>query len=118
MKNTGSSVDILKVDGNRLNLKFRTHQTRFITSQRETWKISKSEADMASPMDSEQYRVAAKAAIDESEFFFVALCVLLLFLSFVFFFFWSASRVRIHDRVALLQLACRGLQKLAKFRAG
>ncbi|KAL7915642.1 Endomembrane protein 70 domain-containing protein [Trichoderma velutinum] len=62
-------VDILKVDANRLELNFRTHQTRFITSQQGNSNISRAkkatEIDMANPMDTEQFRVAAKAAIDE-----------------------------------------------------
>lgn len=82
MKNIGFRVDILKVDGNRHNLEFRTHQKRFITSQREPLKISTTqkatETDMANPMDTEQFRVAAKAAIDESEYLSLFLYISLL----------------------------------------
>ncbi|KAL7962860.1 Endomembrane protein 70 domain-containing protein [Trichoderma compactum] len=65
----GFRGDVLKVDANRLGSKFQTHQTRFITSQQGDSNISRAkkaaETDMANPMDTDQFRVAAKAAIDE-----------------------------------------------------
>lgn len=73
MKNRGFRVDVLKVDANRLDSKFRTtQQARFITNQQGDSKISRAkkaaEIDMANPMNTDQFRVAAKAAVDESEF--------------------------------------------------
>lgn len=72
MKNRGFRVDVLKVDANRLDSKFQTHQTRFITSRQGDSSISRAkkaaETDMANPMNTDQFRVAAKAAVDESEF--------------------------------------------------
>ncbi|KAM6482340.1 Endomembrane protein 70-domain-containing protein [Trichoderma sp. SZMC 28011] len=66
----GFRVDVLKVDANRLNSKFRKHhQTRFITSQQGVSNESRAkkaaETDMANPMNTDQFRVAAKAAVDE-----------------------------------------------------
>lgn len=86
MKNRGFRVDVLKVDANRLDSKFRTtHQTRFITSQQGDSKISRArkaaETDMANPMNTDQFRVAAKAAVDESEFHSLLLDIYLSFFS-------------------------------------
>lgn len=66
-KNQGSGAYILK-DGYRLSCKIQTHQRRFKASQRETIKATRADTDMAHPMDSEQFREAAKAAIDDSKF--------------------------------------------------
>lgn len=67
VKNQGSGAYLLK-DGYRLSCKIQTHQRRFKASQRETFKPTRADTDMAHPMDSEQFREAAKAAIDDSKF--------------------------------------------------
>lgn len=66
-KNQGSGAYILG-DGYRLSCEIQTHQRRFKASQRETIWPTRAETDMAHPMDSEQFREAAKAAIDDSKF--------------------------------------------------
>ncbi|RFU73227.1 nonaspanin tm9sf [Trichoderma arundinaceum] len=61
----GYSVDSLKVDGYHLSRKFQIHQARFSSSQREVLQRLRAETEMAQPMDTQQFREAAKAAIDE-----------------------------------------------------
>lgn len=63
----GSGAYIL-TEGYRLSCKFQTHQRRFKASQREIIQQTRAETDMAHPMDSQQFREAAKAAIDDSKF--------------------------------------------------
>ncbi|KAL9488961.1 hypothetical protein ACSS6W_001238 [Trichoderma asperelloides] len=60
----GSGAYIL-TEGYRLSCKFQTHQRRFKASQREIIQQTRAETDMAHPMDSQQFREAAKAAIDD-----------------------------------------------------
>lgn len=71
-KNQGSGAYILK-DGYRLSCKIQTHQRRFKASQRETIWPTRADTNMAHPMDSQQFREAAKAAIDDSKFLCFAL---------------------------------------------